>query len=115
MTREDPVSQTAEEFWRGRCEACAHPEHEMTCREMVPNGDPSNGPAYCPCAIQIENMEREIVRLRALAASPADGKGVDVNVAPMLDDELRRVQAGIATPESIARARDTFARITRTR
>lgn len=51
------------------CDACGHPGHEMTCHEMVPNGDPSNGPAYCPCAINLEGMEQEIVRLRATLAT----------------------------------------------
>lgn len=60
---------TAEDFWRGRCLDCAHPEHEMTCHEMLSNGDPSNGPAYCPCAKNIELMEQEIVRLRGEVAS----------------------------------------------
>ena len=66
---EQPMSEeaevTAEAFWQGRCTDCAHPEHEMTCHELVPNGDPSNGPAYCPCTVQIEWMEQEIVRLRS--------------------------------------------------
>ena len=62
----------------GNCFGCGHPEHEMTCHEYVHNGDPSNGPAYCPCADQIESMEMEIVRLRACHArqAPADTSGL---------------------------------------
>lgn len=64
----EPRDRPAAEFWQGRCLDCAHPEHEMTCHEIVPNGDPSNGPAYCSCAVHIELMEQEIVRLRAAIA-----------------------------------------------
>jgi len=60
---------TAEKFWAHRCLGCGHPDHEMTCHELILNGDPSNGPAYCPCAVNIELMEMEIVRLRARAVS----------------------------------------------
>lgn len=77
------LREDAADFWAGKCRDCGHPEHEMTCHEPVYNGDPSNGPAYCPCAVQIENMEMEVVRLRDLvtktvallrAASLGDGR-----------------------------------------
>ena len=77
MTPPDPIA-----FWDGKCLDCAHPEHEMTCHEYVPNGDPSNGPAYCPCASQIENMEQEIVRLRAAIVRLRAALALTLDVAP---------------------------------
>ena len=97
MTPPDPIA-----FWDGKCLDCAHPEHEMTCHEYVPNGDPSNGPAYCPCADSIESMEQEIVRLRAeraaLAAEAADTSGLRADV-DTLDTILFEHLHGVHSPD----------------
>lgn len=89
---------SAEEFWRGKCPDCAHPDHEMTCHEPVYNGDPSNGPAYCPCAVQIENMELEIIRLRD-RRTPRRDEGMSTNLVTVtfhLDHDFNagRTEAG---------------------
>jgi hypothetical protein len=56
-------SETAEEFWRDRCHACAHPKHPLSgCGEIVGG---TLEPDYCPCAEQMSAMEGEIRRLTA--------------------------------------------------
>ncbi len=43
------------------------------------------------------------------AAAPVTDAGLR-EIAAMLDDELRRVEAGYSTPKSLRRARETYAR-----
>jgi hypothetical protein len=53
------------------CNGCYHPAHPVAaCHEYVPNGDPGNGPAYCPCAWELEAMDEELMRLRAARSVP---------------------------------------------
>lgn len=98
----DDLRAEAEAFWKGRCLGCTHPLHEMTCHEMA-NGDPSNGPTYCPCSVNMEWMEQEIVRLRAALAA-SDGLAVDWlrSAYPGIAEqfEMRRADALRSTPEA---------------
>lgn len=63
--------------WDSMCVDCTHAKHPLnTCPEPVSNGDPSNGPQYCPCAAEIEAMAQELARLdRSAVASVTLGEG----------------------------------------
>jgi len=64
------IKETAEEFWRDRCQDCAHTAHPLSpCGEIVGG---FYEPDYCSCAGQLHAMWGEISRLRAAeAAEPA--------------------------------------------
>lgn len=50
------------------------------------------------------------LRLQAALHAEQEARARVEALAAMLDDELRRVEAGYSTPESLTRARETYAR-----